>query len=125
MNRPEFFGVQFRLERPISANSFRVEFFLPHPWTTLDQTEGADWPIVELLVAMGYGGSHRNAAAQLGRTGDGGVDGVINEDVLGLDRVYVQARASARQVDTGWRKKRMRKQEDRAPDLIQSDRFAL
>lgn len=48
--------------------------------------------IVELLVAMGYGGSRRNAAAQLGRTGDGGVDGVINEDVLGLDRVYVQAK---------------------------------
>lgn len=48
--------------------------------------------IVDLLVAMGYGGSHRNAAAQLGRTGDGGVDGVINEDVLGLDRVYVQAK---------------------------------
>jgi hypothetical protein len=36
-----------------------------------------------------------------------------------------QSRASARQVDTGWRKKRMRKQEDRAPDLILSDRFAL
>ena len=48
--------------------------------------------IVDLLVAMGYGGSHRNAATQLGRTGDGGVDGVINEDVLGLDRVYVQAK---------------------------------
>lgn len=48
--------------------------------------------IVDLLVAMGYGGSHRNAAAQLGRSGDGGVDGVINEDVLGLDRVYVQAK---------------------------------
>ncbi|MBH5385255.1 restriction endonuclease [Bradyrhizobium diversitatis] len=48
--------------------------------------------IVELLVAMGYGGSHRNAAAQLGRSGDGGVDGVINEDVLGLDRIYVQAK---------------------------------
>ena len=48
--------------------------------------------IVELLVAMGYGGSRRNAAAQLGRSGDGGVDGVINEDVLGLDRVYVQAK---------------------------------
>src|SRR5262249_34431674 len=48
--------------------------------------------IVDLLVAMGYGGSHRNAATQLGRTGDGGVDGVINEDRLGLDRVYVQAK---------------------------------
>lgn len=48
--------------------------------------------IVNLLVAMGYGGSHRNAAHQLGRSGDGGVDGVINEDRLGLDRVYVQAK---------------------------------
>jgi restriction system protein len=36
--------------------------------------------IVELLVAMGYGGSLRNAATQLGRSGDGGVDGVINQD---------------------------------------------
>lgn len=51
--------------------------------------------IVELLVAMGYGGSHKNAAEKLGRTGDGGVDGVINEDVLGLDRVYVQAKRYA------------------------------
>jgi restriction system protein len=48
--------------------------------------------IVDLLVAMGYGGSHRNAATQLGRSGDGGVDGVLNEDRLGLDRVYVQAK---------------------------------
>jgi restriction system protein len=48
--------------------------------------------IVDLLVAMGYGGSHKNAASQLGRSGDGGVDGVINEDRLGLDRVYVQAK---------------------------------
>lgn len=48
--------------------------------------------IVDLLVAMGYGGSHANAARQLGRAGDGGVDGVIDEDRLGLDRVYVQAK---------------------------------
>ncbi len=48
--------------------------------------------IVNLLVAMGYGGTHKNAATQLGRSGDGGVDGVINEDRLGLDRVYVQAK---------------------------------
>jgi restriction system protein len=38
--------------------------------------------IVELLVAMGYGGSRLNAAEQLGKSGDGGVDGVINEDAL-------------------------------------------
>ncbi len=48
--------------------------------------------IVDLLVAMGYGGNHKNAAEQLGRSGDGGVDGVINEDRLGLDRVYIQAK---------------------------------
>jgi restriction system protein len=51
--------------------------------------------IVELLVKMGYGGSRPDAAAQLGRSGDGGVDGVINEDRLGLDRVYVQAKRYA------------------------------
>lgn len=51
--------------------------------------------IVDLLVAMGYGGSHKNAAKQLGRSGDGGVDGVVNEDRLGLDRVYVQAKRYA------------------------------
>jgi restriction system protein len=48
--------------------------------------------IIDLLVKMGYGGSRPDAAAQLGRSGDGGVDGVINEDRLGLDRVYLQAK---------------------------------
>ena len=48
--------------------------------------------IVDLLVAMGYGGSRRDAARRLGGAGDGGIDGVIDEDRLGLDRVYVQAK---------------------------------
>lgn len=51
--------------------------------------------IVELLVAMGYGGSHEDAARRLGKSGDGGVDGVIDEDRLGLDRIYVQAKRYA------------------------------
>lgn len=51
--------------------------------------------IVDLLIAMGYGGSHKDAAAQLGRSGDGGVDGIVNEDRLGLDRIYVQAKRYA------------------------------
>jgi restriction system protein len=51
--------------------------------------------IVDLLVAMGYGGSHENAALRLGKTGDGGVDGVVDEDRLGLDRIYVQAKRYA------------------------------
>jgi restriction system protein len=44
---------------------------------------------------MGYGGARDDAGEQLGRTGDGGVDGVINEDRLGLDRVYLQAKRYA------------------------------
>jgi restriction system protein len=51
--------------------------------------------IVDLLVAMGYGGSHKDAATQLGRSGDGGVDGIVNEDRLGLDRIYIQAKRYA------------------------------
>jgi restriction system protein len=45
--------------------------------------------IIDLLVGIGYGGSHENAARRLGKTGDGGIDGVIDEDRLGLDRIYV------------------------------------
>lgn len=51
--------------------------------------------IVDLLVGMGYGGSHESAARRLGKTGDGGIDGVIDEDRLGLDRIYVQAKRYA------------------------------
>lgn len=49
--------------------------------------------VVDVLTAMGYGGSIDDAARVLGRTGDGGVDGVINEDRLGLDVVDVQSQA--------------------------------
>lgn len=48
--------------------------------------------VVDLLVAMGYGGSQASAAQVVGRSGDGGIDGVIPEDRLGLDMVYVQAK---------------------------------
>ena len=48
--------------------------------------------VVELLVAMGYGGSATGAARHVGRTGDDGIDGVIDEDKLGLDAVYIQAK---------------------------------
>jgi len=48
--------------------------------------------VVELLVAMGYGGSHEDAAKVVGGSGDGGIDGVIKEDRLGLESVYVQAK---------------------------------
>ncbi|MFO0834306.1 MAG: restriction endonuclease [Phycisphaerales bacterium] len=48
--------------------------------------------VVDVLVAMGYGGSYADAARVVGRSGDGGIDGVIPEDRLGLDMVYVQAK---------------------------------
>ena len=49
--------------------------------------------VVNLLIAMGYGGSTASIdRALVGRLGDGGVDGVIDQDALGLDRVYVQGK---------------------------------
>lgn len=51
--------------------------------------------IVELLVSMGYGGTSENAGQALGRSGDDGVDGVIDQDPLGVDQIYVQAKRYA------------------------------
>ena len=48
--------------------------------------------VVEVLVKMGYGGSQRDAARAVGRSGDEGIDGVIYEDRLGLDIIYIQAK---------------------------------
>jgi restriction system protein len=48
--------------------------------------------VVELLVGMGYGGSLRDAGQAVGRSGDGGIDGIIKEDRLGLDAIYIQAK---------------------------------
>jgi restriction system protein len=48
--------------------------------------------VVELLVKMGYGGSQRDAARAVGQSGDGGIDGIIDEDRLGLDTIYIQAK---------------------------------
>ena len=48
--------------------------------------------VVDLVVQMGYGGSHRDAGEALGKSGDGGVDGIIKEDPLGLDAIYLQAK---------------------------------
>lgn len=48
--------------------------------------------VVELLVKMGYGGSLKEAASIVGKSGDAGIDGVIKEDKLGLDAIYIQAK---------------------------------
>ena len=47
---------------------------------------------MELLVKMGYGGTLRDAGKAIGKSGDGGIDGIIKEDRLGLDVVYIQAK---------------------------------
>lgn len=48
--------------------------------------------VVDLLVSMGYGGSRKDAGQALGQSGDGGIDGIIKEDKLGLDVIYLQAK---------------------------------
>ena len=48
--------------------------------------------VIDLLVKMGYGGSRKEAGEVLGKSGDAGVDGIIKEDKLGLDVIYVQAK---------------------------------
>ena len=48
--------------------------------------------VVDLLVKMGYGGTRRDAGKAIGKGGDGGIDGIIKEDKLGLDIVYIQAK---------------------------------
>lgn len=48
--------------------------------------------VIDVLVKMGYGGTRKDAGKAIGRSGDGGIDGIINEDRLGLDVIYIQAK---------------------------------
>jgi len=48
--------------------------------------------VVDLLLKLGYGGSRADAGQAIGKTGDGGIDGIIKEDALGLDAVHIQAK---------------------------------
>ena len=48
--------------------------------------------VVEVIVNMGYGGSKIDAGKAIGKTGDGGIDGIIKEDKLGLDAIFIQAK---------------------------------
>ena len=48
--------------------------------------------VIDLLVQMGYGGNRQDAASAVGKSGDEGIDGIINEDRLGLDVIYIQAK---------------------------------
>ncbi|BFU89267.1 MAG: restriction endonuclease [Nitrospira sp.] len=48
--------------------------------------------VIDVLIKMGYGGSRKEAGKAIGRSGDEGIDGIINEDRLGLDVIYIQAK---------------------------------
>jgi len=48
--------------------------------------------VIDLLITMGYGGSRKDAGQAVGKAGDGGIDGIIKEDKLGLDIIYIQAK---------------------------------
>ena len=48
--------------------------------------------VLDLLLGMGYGGSRKDAGEHLGRSGDKGIDGIIKEDKLGLNVIYIQAK---------------------------------
>lgn len=54
--------------------------------------QGFERAVVQVLIGMGYGGSRKEAGQALQRSGDEGIDGIINEDRLGLDVIYVQAK---------------------------------
>ena len=55
--------------------------------------------VIDLLLAMGYGGSRRDAGQAVGKSGDGGIDGIFKQDRLGLDVIYVQAKRWQEAVD--------------------------
>jgi restriction system protein len=57
--------------------------------------------VLDVLVGLGYGGSRSDAAERVGGRGDGGIDGVIRQDTLGLDAIYVQAKKWARERTVG------------------------
>ena len=57
--------------------------------------------IIDLLVALGYGGGRADMGKAIGKSGDGGIDGIIKEDALGLDIVYIQAKRYSRDHSVG------------------------
>ena len=65
--------------------------------TIVAETEGCsptffESLVVEVIVKMGYGGTRQDAGKAIGKAGDGGIDGIIKEDKLGLDAIYIQAK---------------------------------
>ena len=78
--------------------TFGLDVLLRHRWQTvvecLRECRGSPFQILvlKLLTAIGYGGAAEDAAVVVRKPGDGGIDGIIRQDKLGLDLVYVQAK---------------------------------
>lgn len=88
-------GVEATPEEALDAAYQRLRIDLESE--LLDQVKAAspsffERLVVELLVKMGYGGTLRDAGQAVGKSGDGGIDGIIKEDRLGLDVIYIQAK---------------------------------
>ena len=73
-----------KVRRQIEADLLRL--IMENPPDFLERV------VVDLIVGMGYGGSRKDAGEALGKTGDEGIDGIIKEDPLGLDIIYLQAK---------------------------------
>jgi restriction system protein len=85
-------------ETPLeSISSFYAQFREALAFDLLERVKKCSPPfferlVLQVLLKMGYGGSLKDAGAALGKTGDGGIDGVIREDKLGLNNIYAQAK---------------------------------
>lgn len=76
-------------------NKFRAQLakeLLAYIRSKKDESAFMEQLVIDLLLAMGYGGSIEDAGTVIGKSHDGGVDGVIKEDKLGLEEIYVQAK---------------------------------
>ena len=110
---PEFIGFRTKHQEAAQSKSSIEPDSLQTPWEQLEnayqklrndlaaellKTVGECSPaffeqlVIDVLVKMGYGGSRKDAGKAIGRSGDEGIDGIINEDRLGLDIIYVQAK---------------------------------
>jgi len=88
--KAELLGEQEMIRAFASAQASLADELLGHVHAQSPQFfEGL---VIDVLLAIGYGGRRRDLARQLGRTGDGGIDGLIAQDELGLDVIYIQAK---------------------------------
>ena len=83
------------LEKPFDSAALSLQQSLAHD--LLDKLKTVcpaffERIVVDLLGSMGYGGSVKDTGKTIGKSGDGGVDGIIKEDKLGLDTIYIQAK---------------------------------